>query len=205
MSVRLCTGSDLAGALRQVGTAGGASLWMIPNDTLTLLQRVVHTCSYTEQPTQVGAYGVFQNLASCNRFDEHSPFHELRRAFEEYLNATVAGLPDGERPFPPTVGFTEMVLQKYPCGLVGITPHRDGTPYTDLIAVFTLCGTARVGICADRAGNGETVLNSQPGTVILLKAPGFAGATTDHRPFHFVSDITEERISLALRQKRATP
>ena len=90
------------------------------------------------------------------------------------------------------------MLQRYRAGALGITPHRDGSRYINLAALFTLSGEARFCLCDDRGGGGARQLDAAPGTVILLRAPGFRGAAG--RPFHFVSDIRARRYSFGLRQ-----
>ena len=94
-----------------------------------------------------------------------------------------------------------MMIQRYRRGSFGITPHRDGLRYVNLVSLFTLCGQARFGLCADRAGHGSREIDASPGTVILMRAPGFLG--THQRPFHYVADVCEERYSFGLRQSHA--
>ena len=129
-------------------------------------------------------------------FSGASFFRGLARRFQALVETAAAGL--GERLFATPLRFDDLVLQRYRVGELGITPHRDGLRYVNLAALFTLSGEARFGLCASRDGARATEIDAAPGTVILLRAPGFRGGS--ERPFHFVSDIRARRYSFGLRQ-----
>ena len=92
-----------------------------------------------------------------------------------------------------------MSLQKYDQNSIGITPHKDGKSRINLICVFNLVGKAEFALCDDRSGSNPKFLDTTPGNVIILRAPGFFHST--YQPFHFVRNITEERIVFGLRQR----
>ena len=96
--------------------------------------------------------------------------------------------------------LNDLVLQRYPPGARGITPHRDHVRYVGLVAIVQLSGDGRFGLCADRSGTGARVLAAGPGDGILMRAPDFGGAKD--RPFHFLDGITVERYSLGMRYDR---
>ena len=56
---------------------------------------------------------------------------------------------------------------------------------------------AKVIVVDDRDGAGAREIRAGPGDVILLRGPGYGGRRA--RPFHFLSDITERRLSFGLR------
>ena len=103
---------------------------------------------------------------------------------------------------PPleTLPLNDLVLQRYPPGARGITPHRDHVRYVGLVVIVQMSGDGRFGLCADRSGAGARVLDAGPGDGILMRAPGFGGAKD--RPFHFLDGITVERYSLGMRSDR---
>lgn len=112
----------------------------------------------------------------------------------ELLNAALGGL----QPAPcPRISFNEVSLHRYPVGGYGITPHRDHRRYRYLVAVIILAGRGRFIVCADRAGRGAREVPAPAGTLLLMRAPGFAGS--DRRPFHAVLDIVVPRLTLMLR------
>jgi len=175
---------------------GVVSFPILNDATRASLATEAKSYQYIDQPTLVGQYHVRQRFASCIEFSEDSQFPKLKLAFETAVINQFAEL--DESPISETLNFNEMVLQRYTPGRLGISPHRDQKRCRNLIAAFTLVGRAKFCVCDDRHGNNSREINSEPGSVIILRAGGFAGQ--DVRPFHFISDIREQRISFALRQ-----
>ncbi len=93
--------------------------------------------------------------------------------------------------------FNDRVLQWYEPGSQGISSHRDHIRYVGLAALVVLTGRACFCVCDDRAGAGAREIRAGPGDVILLRGPGYGARRA--RPFHFLSDITERRLSFGLR------
>ena len=97
-----------------------------------------------------------------------------------------------------------MLAQRYAPGARGISPHRDHLRYQGLVAILTLAGQARFLLCKDRAGTDPQVVPIPAGSLLLLRAPGFAGR--QDRPYHALEAVTQERLSLGLRyDASATP
>lgn len=199
--LNLCALIDIRVIIRTLDDRGAVSVFMLPPTARALLLAEAQECTYTPQPAVVGPHGVRQELSSCDVFRRRSLFYQLRDTFQGILTAALTTIPHDDHPFDAPLAFNDLVLQRYAPGPLGISPHRDGKSFVNLVAIFPLCGKAGFCLCRDREGNDAVELDSRPGTVILLRAPGFRGATADDRPFHFVADITEERISFTLRQK----
>ncbi len=138
---------------------------------------------------------VEQHFDLCMRFPPESPFRRLAAALEGLIGSALDRL---ERPpldaNPP---LNDLIVQRYPAGSRGITPHRDHLRYRGLVAIVTLAGRARFFVCADRGGLGAREIPLPPGGLLLMRAPGFAGR--GDRPFHMLSEVTEPRLSLGLR------
>jgi hypothetical protein len=81
---------------------------------------------------------------------------------------------------------TEVSVQRYRGGAVGITPHLDGKRYRRLVAVFTTSGRAWFTVCRDRGGEPVEEWETVPGSLVLLRGPGLGGLR-DGRPFHRIS------------------
>ncbi|NBD33624.1 MAG: hypothetical protein GVY17_11830 [Cyanobacteria bacterium] len=100
-----------------------------------------------------------------------------------------------------------MVLQTYESGSLGITPHRDGKRYKNLVCVFVLEEEGKFYVCRDRAGNDPIEIDASVGNVLLMRASGFKGINNclaqdeEIRPFHFITNIPIQRYTLALRQE----
>jgi hypothetical protein len=165
---------------------------------LTLLQEA-RGYTYSLEPEVVGSGEelVRQQAASRCVVDEGSAYTVLREAFQAVCDDAFQSL--SPYPFPTRLRLTELRLQKYTPGSFGITPHRDGSRFCNLVCVFLIGGSGRFAVCADRSGRDARDLDTTPGRLLLLRAPGFLGSA--ERPFHYVTDIREERYTCALRQR----
>lgn len=145
-----------------------------------------------------GSRLVRQRMEVCDRFSPESRFYALREDFQALWDASFSEL--ARNPFEGPVVFNDLMLQRYPRGDVGITPHRDRSGYRNVICLFVLEGLGRFGVCSDRSGDRAREVRNAPGDVILTRAPGFLGSEV--RPFHFVRDIAKPRYVFGLRQAR---
>lgn len=93
----------------------------------------------------------------------------------------------------------EAWIQRYRGAGAGVTVHKDQKRYRLLIAVFTVTGTATFTVCQNRAGDAEAAWEAGPGSLVLLRGPGFSGVD-DGRPLHAVGGPGRgERISVSFR------
>jgi len=90
-----------------------------------------------------------------------------------------------------------LIVQRYPPGCAGITPHRDHVRYGFLIVIILLTGDGYFGVCHDRQGNGSREVEFKPGDLLLMGGPGLVSGFT--RPFHFVNGVTDTRRTIGLR------
>ena len=148
-----------------------------------------------------GERAVYQDFDICLSIPQPHRLWQLTQAVERLIAAALSTMTE-----PPleTLPLNDLVLQRYPPGARGITPHRDHVRYVGLVVIVQMSGDGRFGLCADRSGAGARVLDAGPGDGILMRAPGFAGSKD--RPFHFLDGITVERYSLGMRSdKTAEP
>ncbi len=148
-----------------------------------------------------GERAVYQDFDICLSIPQAHRLWQLTQAVERLIAAALGIMAE-----PPleTLPLNDLVLQRYPPGARGITPHRDHVRYVGLVAIVQLSGDGRFGLCDDRSGAGDRVLDAGPGDGILMRAPGFGGSK--QRPFHFLDGITVERYSLGIRSdKTAEP
>ncbi len=145
-----------------------------------------------------GERAVRQDFDICLAIPQEHPLRRLARDLERLI----AGALD-RMAAPPLTDFriNDLVMQRYPPGAHGITPHRDHVRYIGLVAIVQLSGDGRFCVCDDRPGNGARELPAGPGDAILMRAPGFAGRRD--RPFHFLDDITAERYGFGMRCERS--
>ncbi len=93
----------------------------------------------------------------------------------------------------------EVSVQRYHRGTIGITPHRDLKRHRNLVAVFTVEGSATFTLCKNRAGEPLAEWSAGTGSLVLLRGPGLGGID-DGRPLHAVTGPTAgQRISVGFR------
>ena len=144
-----------------------------------------------------GERAVYQDFDICLSIPPAHRLWQLTGAVERLIAAALGTM---DRPPLEALPLNDLVLQRYPPGARGITPHRDHVRYVGLVVIVQMSGDGRFGLCADRSGAGARVLDAGPGDGILMRAPGFGGSKD--RPFHFLDGITVERYSLGIRSDR---
>jgi hypothetical protein len=191
---------DLTARLEQVARSGAASLPLLDEAFRLSLLAEAESYAYTPEEEFVGSGEklVRQQMGSFESFPPGSGYLGLRDAFQGWLEERLQNLP--QYPFASPLHLDSLSLQKYEQGSIGITPHRDGLRYVNLVCIFVIAGQGRFFVCADRSGRGAVEIEAVPGNLILMRAPGFLGE--DLRPFHFVSEIRLTRYSFGLRQLR---
>ncbi len=174
---------------------GLASTPFLSSEELMHLRTAAEKETYTRQSTDAHYSGVREDLSYCQVDNESEIFRsvadKIARFLYELEHAIGGTLYDG------TLTEKELFLQKYDKGSFGITPHRDEKSNRNLVCIIALKGSAVVATCDDRAGTNPHPVDTTAGSLILLRAPGYMGMSV--RPLHFVSDVAEERIVLAVR------
>lgn len=177
---------------------GGASFPVLGEDRRLKLVEEARKLAFVSQLEIVGGGKVREELSSVDEFPKNSLFWKLKNDFTELLIRKLK-FHDLLYIFEIPPVFNNMSLQKYEKGSVGITPHIDGKSRINLIFVFILCGRANFAVCQNRTGSNPKFLDASPGNAIVIRGPGFFKSS--FQPFHFVKNITEERIVFGLRQK----
>ncbi len=140
---------------------------------------------------------VRQQYSSFEAFPESSLYVRLKQEFQALMSEQLANV--DTYPFAAPLSFNSMVLHKYEPGELGITPHRDGLSAINLVCIFNIAGRGQFCLCEDRQGKNPQEIETIPGNVIFLRAPGFLGS--QERPFHYVTNIQATRYSFGLRQR----
>jgi dihydroneopterin aldolase len=191
---------NLEDVIKGLDTVGAVSISILRDETRKILLEEAERGEYIRQPDVVGNAHVREELSSVETFSPGSLFYKLKENFEEALLNKITSLSGSENLFPThPLRFNDMSLQLYEKGSIGITPHMDFKYSVDLICIFILKGSAKFAICKDREASSPVYLDTRPGNVILMRASGYKGS--DFRPFHFLADVTEDRIVFGLRQK----
>jgi hypothetical protein len=193
-------GNNFNQMLEEIATVGASSLKILQEQFRLSLLSEAQTYPYepAEEVVGSGEQEVRQQLGVFEDFPDDSNFLSLRIAFREFLEQRINPL--FEYPFEERLNFNSIILQKYPPGSQGISPHRDRSIFINLICIFILGGEGHFFVSKDRSGQDAVEIDSTPGNVILMRAPGFYQMQS--RPYHFVKDIPGDRFTLGLRQKR---
>jgi hypothetical protein len=186
----------ILGDLRLVGAS---SLKLLNEDLRSRLLNETKTYCYKPEEEVVGSGEkiVRQQMSTFEVFPDGSKFIKLKNYFQALLDDCLSNLKP--YPFDTKLTFNSMSLQKYEKGSIGITPHRDGLRYKNMICNFNINGRGRFFICSDRSGKDSKEVDFPPGNLLLMRAPGFFGG--NERPFHYVTDISETRYVFGLRQR----
>ncbi len=144
----------------------------------------------------VGTSQVEQDYTVVEAFHRESLFHLLAEKTAEWVNSW-GSLTTGWS----WLRYNEMRLQRYDADSRGITPHRDGLCYRQIIALYVLEGGGRFGLCDGRTKAKKPVnariLQMSAGDLVLMRAAGFRGE--DIQPMHFVDDVRTRRTTFGLR------
>ena len=187
----------LADALRRVERDGAAAVPALSLPARRALVRAAGELSFRTARPVVGTGGraVTQAFEIADDVPETGPFGALAGALAERLNAVLAR---DDTPSCATIAFNDRVAQRYPPGDVGISPHKDHIRYVHLVVNVVLQGFGRLYICPERSFQDALAIPGSAGDLLLMRAPGFADS--DHRPFHAIGEVTQERLVLGLRQ-----
>jgi hypothetical protein len=187
--------------LEELSSVGATSVRLLDEDFRVALLKEAEDYDYEPEDEIVGTHDrvVRQQVSSFDDFPEDSGYVLLKDSFQGLLEQRLAKLET--YPFETTLDFNSMVLQRYEEGSLGITSHKDGLSYINLVCVFVIGGKGRFYVCSDRSDRNAKEIDASPGNVILMRAPGLFRAE-DNRPFHYVTEIEETRYTFGLRQKK---
>jgi len=173
------------------------SLKFISNDFLLKLIKQVSTFEYRKAKPVVGN-SVSQDFEVCFPAPKIGCIEILSNAIENLFIKSTKLIKN--QPIQK-VQFNDIAIQKYLPYSSGISPHKDHKKYISVIIIVTLSGNSKFYLCHNRDGRNAQVVDDTPGNIVILPATGFKMINNNFvRPIHFVSDITDGRLSIGLRQ-----
>ena len=173
------------------------SLKFISNDFLLKLIKQVSTFEYRKAKPVVGN-SVSQDFEVCFPAPKIGCIEILSNAIENLFIKSTKLI---KNPPIQKVQFNDIAIQKYLPYSSGISPHKDHKKYISIIIIVTLSGKSKFYLCQNRDGRNAQVVDDTPGNIVILPATGFKMINNNFvRPIHFVSDITDGRLSIGLRQ-----
>jgi hypothetical protein len=190
---------DIHGLIHALTVEGAVSVPLLTQAARQALLQEAESFHYEPEVKTIGTGDriVRTEYTACNQIPKAGQYSEFKQAFQTLMDEACDRLDD--YPFSTPLQFNELVLQRYEPGQLGITPHRDSLRAINLIALVNLSGQAEFYRCDDRQGSNAVPLDTTPGNVIFLRAPGFLN--TSVRPFHYLTNIRSTRYSLGLRQR----
>ncbi len=173
------------------------ALKFISNDFLLKLIKQVSTFEYRKAKPVVGN-SVSQDFEVCFPAPKIGCIKILSNAIENLFIKSTKLI---KNPPIQKVQFNDIAIQKYLPYSSGISPHKDHKKYISVIIIVTLSGKSKFYLCQNRDGRNAQVVDDTPGNIVILPATGFKMINNNFvRPIHFVSDITDGRLSIGLRQ-----
>lgn len=189
--------SLLACALSRVAQDGAAAVPALSLPARRALARRADTLAFRTARPVVGSgeRAVTQSFEIADDVPGTGPLAEVGQELAARLNAVLAR---DDTPSCPAITFNDRVVQRYPPGDVGISPHKDHVRYVHLVVNLVLSGFGRFYVCPERSFEGALEIPGSAGDALIMRAPGFAGR--DHRPFHAIGEVAQGRLVLGLRQ-----
>jgi hypothetical protein len=96
--------------------------------------------------------------------------------------------------------LNDLIVQRYPPGCAGISPHRDHIEYRMVILILLLSGDGDFRIHPERDENEGQIIDFHPGQLLMMGAPGLAPGFV--RPFHSVRNFSTVRRTIGMRYDR---
>lgn len=165
--------------------------------TLASLHEEAERLEWQRAPATHGSRNVAQDYEFVDSFADGPTFLEVNDAMEGALNVIFSHT--ASCPISIPMYFTEMRLQRYAAGSIGIAEHREGLKCVDLVVLVILQAGGRFTVRLDDASAPKLIRNSV-GDAVLMRASGYGGM--DIQPLHALIDVHQPRMTLALRRMR---
>jgi len=151
--------------------------------------------------TGSGRTPVYQDFELDYEVPLEHPFWRIAEALQSVFGPLLDDAPR-ERLSDNDPGFSlnDLIVQRYPPGCAGISPHRDHIEYRMIILILLLSGDGDFRIHPERDEAEGTIIDFQPGQLLMMGAPGIAANFV--RPFHSVRNVTAVRRTIGMRFDR---
>lgn len=188
---------DIAPYLEQLRGRDALGMPLLSETARLSLLAAAESLTYRRAKPYMGAPGreVQQDFEICMTFGEESPFTQLAKHLGKHLRTSARSL--NEPPLTEALRFNDIAVQRYTPGSAGITPHRDFLQFRQVVVLIILAGQGRFFTCDDRDGRNPAEVAVKPGDALLMQAPDYGGQ--NRQPFHFLRDITKQRVIVGLR------
>lgn len=192
---------EVAEKLGQLPAKPAIALDCIPKEVCTELSLLADQLQYRDaQPvTGPGKTPVYQDFELDYEVPREHRFWRIAEALQQLfgpLLETHLEVQGEETHFK----LNDLIVQRYPTGCAGISPHRDHIEYRVVILILLLSGDGDFRIHTDRDENRGKLIRFQPGQLLMMGAPGIAPGFV--RPFHSVRNVSDVRRTIGMRYDR---
>lgn len=192
---------EVSAKLGQLSEKSAIALNCLSEETCVELSHLADQLQYRDARPITGPNKtpVLQDFELDYEVPREHPFwsiaEELQSVFRPLLKAQPLTADD-----KADFGLNDLIVQRYPPGCSGISPHRDHIEYRVVILILLLSGDGDFGIHPERDDNNGKIIDFQPGQLLMMGAPGIAPEFA--RPFHSVRNVSDVRRTIGMRYDR---
>ena len=144
---------------------------------------------------------VYQDFELDYEVPRAHPFWRIAEALQSVFSPLLDGfLPEARSDSDTNFSLNDLIVQRYPPGCAGISPHRDHIEYRVIILILLLSGDGDFRVHPERSETEGNIIDFQPGQLLMMGAPGIAPDFV--RPFHSVRNVTAIRRTIGMRYDR---
>tara|TARA_X000000950_G_scaffold248191_1_gene307074 strand:- start:21 stop:701 length:681 start_codon:yes stop_codon:yes gene_type:complete len=194
---------EVSANLAQVRSRSAVAIDCMSAETCATLSNLADQLQYRKARPVTGSVKtpVYQDFELDYEVPREHPFWRIAEALQSVFGPLLDGFRSEARSDSDTnFSLNDLIVQRYPPGCAGISPHRDHVEYRMIILIVLLSGDGDFRIHPERDEDEGAIIDFQPGQLLMMGAPGIASNFV--RPFHSVRNITAMRRTIGMRFDR---
>ena len=189
--------------LAELPAGSAVAIDCISTETCAALSDLAEQLPYREARPVTGPSRtpVYQDFELDYEVPREHPFWRIAEALQSVFSPLLDGfLPEARSDSDTNFSLNDLIVQRYPPGCAGISPHRDHIEYRVIILILLLSGDGDFRVHPERSETEGNIIDFQPGQLLMMGAPGIAPDFV--RPFHSVRNVTAIRRTIGMRYDR---
>ena len=189
--------------LAELPAGSAVAIDCISTETCAALSDLADQLPYREARPVTGPSRtpVYQDFELDYEVPREHPFWRIAEALQSVFSPLLDGfLPEARSDSDTNFSLNDLIVQRYPPGCAGISPHRDHIEYRVIILILLLSGDGDFRVHPERSEPEGHIIDFQPGQLLMMGAPGIAPDFV--RPFHSVRNVTAIRRTIGMRFDR---
>ena len=189
--------------LAELGAGSAVAIDCMSAETCSALSNLADQLPYRKARPVTGSVKtpVYQDFELDYEVPREHPFWRIAEALQSVFGPLLDDAPrESLSDNDPGFSLNDLIVQRYPPGCAGISPHRDHIEYRMIILILLLSGDGDFRIHPERDEGEGTIIDFQPGQLLMMGAPGVASDFV--RPFHSVRNVTAVRRTIGMRFDR---